>query len=271
MVKAHLLIIDPQEDFCNPNGALYVKNAEHDMTRLAAMIRRLGQKIDDIHVTLDQHHLVDVAHPAFWKDSSGKHPNPSTMISHKDVIDGVWSPVIASATRRMMDYTKALEDSGRYPLCVWPPHCLIGSQGAIVVPEVMDALNEWAAGGPAIVDFVSKGSNIWTEHYSAAKAEVPDPNDPTTQLNTRLVSTLEEADLILVAGEAGSHCLANTVRDIADAFSDESIIAKMVLLEDATSPVVIPGVIDFTQAQEDFVKELTAKGMQLSKTTEILV
>ena len=68
--KVELLIIDPQVDFCDPKvGALYVPGAEHDMNRLAAMIRRLNNKIDDIHVTLDSHHLIHIAHPIFWKDS----------------------------------------------------------------------------------------------------------------------------------------------------------------------------------------------------------
>ena len=115
-----------------------------------------------------------------------------------------------------------------------------------------------------MVDFVAKGSNIYTEHYSAVQAEVPDPSDPGTQINIGLIQTLDEADVIAIAGEAGSHCLANTVRDIADNFSDESI-KKLVLLTDATSPV--PG---FEQNQTDFINEMTARGMQLSTTTEFM-
>jgi nicotinamidase-related amidase len=110
---------------------------------------------------------------------------------------------------------------------------------------------------------VTKGSNPWTEHYSAVQADVPDPADVTTQLNTGLIKTLEEADIILVAGEAGSHCLANTVRDIANNFGDASYVGKLVLLEDATSPVPT-----FDKFQDDFVAEMTAKGMQLSTTVD---
>lgn len=32
-MKVHLLVIDPQKDFCNPNGSLFVTGADKDMDR----------------------------------------------------------------------------------------------------------------------------------------------------------------------------------------------------------------------------------------------
>jgi nicotinamidase/pyrazinamidase len=263
--KVHLVVIDPQVDFCDPNGALYVKGADDDTRRLTAMVRRVAGKLDDIHVTLDSHRLIDVAHPVFWKDSSGAHPAPFTIITAADVEEGRWTPVLPSLYRRMLDYVKTLEANGRYPLCIWPPHCLIGSRGHGVVPELQQALQEWEASRFAMVDYVTKGSNPWTEHYSAVCADVPDPADPGTQLNTRFVKTLMDADLVAIAGEAGSHCLANTVRDVAANFGDDSYVKRLVLLQDATSPV--PG---FEHFQEAFLKEMTGRGMQVSTTAEFL-
>jgi len=263
--KVDLLIIDPQVDFCDPKGNLSVPGADKDMERLATMIQRIGSKLNDIHVTLDQHHMMDVAHPAFWRGGDGKSPNPFTIITSQDVEKGIWTPSIPSLTKRMLDYTRALEKSQRYPLCIWPPHCLIGSPGAAVNPEVMAALNEWATKEGAIVHFVSKGSNIYTEHYSGVKAEVPDADDPSTQLNISLIQALEQADEILIAGEARSHCVANTIRDIADGFSDREYVKKFVLLQDAISPV--PG---FEKLQSDFVSEMTARGMKIASTVDIM-
>jgi nicotinamidase-related amidase len=263
--KVHLLLIDPQVDFCDPTGALFVDGAVEDMERVGNMIRRLGSKLYDIHVTLDQHHVMDVAHPKMWKGTDGVNPNPFTIITHQDVQNGVWTPVIPSLYRKMLEYTKGLEASGRYPLCVWPEHCLIGSPGAVLVQSVREPLNEWAVKEGCTIDFVSKGSNIYTEHYGAIMAEVPDPNDLTTQLNTKLVETIEEADMILLAGEAGSHCLANTTIDLADNFSDPEIVKKLHLLTDATSPVG-----GFEHLQEDFINKMTARGMNLATTTDIL-
>jgi nicotinamidase/pyrazinamidase len=264
-MRVELLIIDPQIDFCDPDkGALYVKGAEHDMARLSSMVRRVGSRLDDIHVTLDSHHLVDIAHPIFWRDSQGNHPDPFTLISVSDVETGKWAPTQPGLYKRALDYVQTLERNGRYVLCIWPPHCLIGSPGHAIVLELFAALQEWEKRF-AILDLVTKGSNIMTEHYSAVKAEVPDPEDAGTQINTRLIETLQQADLIAVAGEAGSHCLANTVRDIADSFGDDRAVSKIVLIEDATSPV--PG---FEKFQDDFLAEMTARGMRRSTTIDFL-
>lgn len=263
--NVQLVVIDPQLDFCDPGGALYVKGAEQDIHRLAAMVRRVAPKLDDIHVTLDSHRLIDVAHPIFWKDSGGRHPAPFTIISAADVESGRWTPVLPGLYRRMLDYVRALEANGRYPLCIWPPHCLIGSHGHTVVPELREALQGWEERRFAMVDYVTKGSNPWTEHYSAVCADVPDPADPGTQLNTRFIQTLMDADVVAIAGEAGSHCLANTVRDVARSFNDDACIRRLVLLEDATSPV--PG---FEALQDGFLQEMKARGMQVTTTRDFL-
>lgn len=263
--KIDLVIIDPQVDFCDPRGSLFVPGADRDMKNLSAMIKRVGKKLNDIHVTLDSHHCMDIAHPRFWKDSAGNNPDPFTRITIKDVENGKWTTAIPSLTKRGLDYVKALDTNGRYPLVIWPYHCLIGSDGYKVYPELFDVLFEWEKNEMAQVGYVTKGSNIFTEHYSAIQADVPDPSDPSTQLNTGLIGTLEEADIILVAGEASSHCLANTVRDIATNFSNADYVKKLVLLEDATSPV--PG---FEQLADDFLKEMKAKGMQVTTTKDFL-
>jgi nicotinamidase-related amidase len=293
-MKIELLIIDPQNDFCWPGidmsvlnkqdvitletfipsdiltpGALFVPGANDDMERLAKMIIRLKDKLDDIHVTLDSHHYVDIAHPIFWLDSTGKHPDIFTIISADDVKNGLFRTTNPQFQSRATDYVNSLQDNGRYPLCIWPFHCLIGTFGYAVYPALFDALKEWEKDF-AMVDYVTKGSNLWTEHYSAVKADVPDAQDPDTQLNMRLIDTLQNADIILLSGEAKSHCLANTVIDIADNFGEENI-KKMVLLEDATSNVPDPpGTTMFTDFGEKFVKDMMARGMQVSNTVDFL-
>src|SRR6266496_2589339 len=142
--RIELLIIDPQVDFCDPqHGALYVPGAEHDMKRLTAMIRRLRNQLDDIHVTLDSHHSIHIAHPIFWKDSRGNHPPLFTSIRSMDVEEGVWTPTVPGLYRRARDDVHKLDQNGRYALTVWPPHCLIGSPGHTVFPELFAALTEW--------------------------------------------------------------------------------------------------------------------------------
>ncbi len=263
--RVELLIIDPQVDFCDPQkGALYVPGAEHDMKRLADMIVRLKDKIDDIHVTLDSHHFVHIAHPIFWKDSQGNHPPAFTKITRADVEGGLWATTQPGMYARALEYVRKLEQNSRYDLTIWPPHCLIGSPGHAVFPELFAALLEWE-NRFAFVDYVTKGSNILTEHYSAVQADVPDPADASTQINTRLVQTLQNADIVAVAGEARTHCLANTVQDIANNFGDDSLVSKLVLLTDASSDIPT-----FEPHADAFLREMTNRGMQLSTTTEYL-
>jgi nicotinamidase/pyrazinamidase len=263
-MPVELLIIDPQIDFCDPSGALFVPGADADMARLARMVTRLAPKLADIHVTLDSHHFVDIAHPIFWKDAQGQPPAPFMVISAQDVETGRWTTAQPGMYQQALAYVQALAIHGRYPLCIWPPHCLIGSAGHAVVPELFLTLEKWEQRF-AVVDYVTKGSNIFTEHYSAIQADVPDPADPSTQINTALIQTLMNADMVAVAGEAGSHCLANTVRDIANNFGDDRLVPKIVLLADATSPV--PG---FEAFQEDFLREMTGRGMKISTTVDFL-
>ena len=234
-MKFQLLIIDAQNDFCDPNGALFVNGADKDMERLATFIDTSGDRFDDIHLTLDSHHLIDVGHPMFWVNSKNENPNPFTIISHSDVKEGRWVPIIPAWTSRMLDYTQSLEDNKRYLLCVWPEHCLIGTWGYSFVPIINKAVRDWERRNIAQAHLVTKGSNIFTEHYSAVQADVPDPLDPTTSLNIQLIETLRDSDRVCIAGEALSHCVANTVHDIANQFGDE--VKKIVIFEDCMSNV----------------------------------
>lgn len=263
--RIDLLIIDPQKDFCDPSGgALYVKDAEKDIFRIAKMISRIGNKLNNIHVSLDSHHLFDVAHPIYWKDSSGKNPDPYIQISHDDVKNGTWRTSLPSLQQRGLEYVKKLEENGRYPLTIWPPHCIIGSEGHALMPDLYNVLIDWEE-GLKIVDKVTKGSNPHTEHYSIIKADVIDPTDPSTQLNTRLIQTLEECDMIIVCGEALSHCVANTLRDIIKEFSDQSYAKKVVIMEDGCSSVE-----GFTDLGSAFMQEMIDLGVEINNTQNIL-
>ena len=270
--KIRLLGIDPQVDFCDgpANGALPVKGAWDDLTRLAAMVDRLGPKIDDIDITLDSHRTVDIAHPAWWVDSQGRNPPPFTLITAAQIEAGIWTPRNPGWRKRSLDYAKALEASGKYALFIWPEHCLIGSPGHAVHPLLFKALQNWEKTQFAMVNYVTKGSNPFTEHYSAIAAEVPDPSDPATLLNVGLIDALRDSDVILIAGQALSHCVRATVTDIADNIGAEHV-KKFVLLEDATSPVAaVPGGPDFPAIGRAFVEDMKRRGMKVSTTTDFL-
>jgi nicotinamidase-related amidase len=262
--KIDLICIDPQSDFCDPKGALFVPGATEDMVRLASMIKRIGPKLNKIHVTMDSHHVNHIAHPGLWVDKHGNHPKPFTLISVSDVETGIWSPVNIGWRGHFLEYVKTLEKNGRYVLCIWPVHCVIGTWGNSIFPAVSDALCEWEGSQVKNVDYIPKGSAWDTEHYSAVQADVPNPNDPTTQLNTGFIQTLQEADEIGITGEALNFCLANTLRDVFNNISPDEI-KKFVLLTDTCSNVP-----SFESLGENFIKEFTAKGMRTSTSVDYL-
>lgn len=271
MKKIHLLVIDPQNDFCDiSKAALPVPGANADMERLATLIGRIGRKLEDIHVTLDSHRLVDISHAIWWKDQNGNRPAPYTIISADDVRNSIWTSRIPAFRKRSLEYVESLESDGKYQLCIWPPHCRIATWGHNVHTALNDALQEWSDKEFAMVDYVTKGSNPWTEHYGAMQAEVPDPSDPGTALNTDFLRMLSEADIVLVAGEALSHCLKETVSQIADNIGEEHI-KKFHILTDCTSPIpAVPGGPDFPAISEAWLKEMEKRGMVLVKSTDFL-
>jgi nicotinamidase/pyrazinamidase len=257
--NSHLFIVDPQNDFCDPRGALYVDGAEKDMERLAAFVRRTKDRWSAIHVTLDSHHLFDVDHPIFWKDPRGNPPSPFTTISVADVETGRWTPAVPTLRDRMLRYVRDLDANGRYPLTIWPPHCLIGSWGHNVYAPLYEALLDWER-GLATIDYTLKGMNPYTEHYSVVQADVPDEFDPSTLPNRRLIEAVREADLVVVAGEALSHCVANTMRDLARHLGEHHV-GKVVLLRDCTSPVK-----GFEKEADRFLEEMTVRGMRTAES-----
>lgn len=263
MKKTQLLCIDPQVDFCVPGQPMFVTGADEDSKRLASLIHRSLDLFDDIRVTLDSHQPVHVAHAMCWVDQAGNHPPDFTIISVDDVVGNnpKWKAANPTWQNRQVEYVKALAAGGRYVLCIWPIHCQISTVGATVTPVIGEALRAWQDQF-AMIDFVTKGSNPFTEHYSVVRADVVDPTDPTTDINMSFIRRIQEADEILVGGQALSHCVANSVRDIAAEFGDEHI-KKIVLLEDACSSV--PG---FQSMADDFLKEMIPRGMRVAKTTD---
>lgn len=273
----HAVLIDCQNDFCDAvtdkdgNGAtLPVTGADADMGRIAKLINRIGHKLEDIHCTMDSHRQIDIAHPAFWMDQNGRMPNPFTFITDKDIEAGMWTPRNPQFRTRALAYTKALKATGKYTLCIWPPHCLIGTWGHNIHSEVNKALQAWSLKEFAMVDYVTKGSNPWTEHYGALMAEVPDPSDPGTALNTSFLDMLAQADIVVVGGEASSHCVKNTVVQIAENIGAQHV-TKFHLLTDCMSPVgAVPGV-DFPAIAKAWQQEMKSKyGMTLTTSDAFL-
>jgi len=270
-LKVHLVIIDPQKDFMDdPDSSLPVTGANEDMKRLSAFVDRCGKKLEDIHVTLDSHQVIDVGHPGFWRDQNGNKPSPFTMILHDDVKNRIWTPRNEKYRKRMLDYTAVLEAGKRYMAMVWPEHCITSTPGHNVQLNLREALVNWARLEWANIDYVTKGTNVFTEHYGALMAEVPDPNDPSTQLNTEFLNILSEADIVAIAGEALSHCVLATVNQIAENIGPEHI-KKFHILTDCSSPVgKVETGPDFPAIANAWLSDMEKLGMKLTTSKDFL-
>ena len=273
--STQLLLIDPQNDFCDlPDdwcptdprsgqritSALPVKGAHADMQRLAQFIRKSEPRIDRITVTLDSHQRYDVAHPSFWRKGDGSDMQPFTPLLAKEVRAGAYAPRDPRTLERVLQYMDTLESQGRYVLMVWPVHCVIGSWGHGVHADVLAACDDWQVSQRSAVRNVFKGMNPWTEHYSAIRAEVPDPQDPGTSLNRTLLTHLAAFDTVVIAGEASSHCVRATTEHIVQ----HSGMApdRLVLLTDCMSPVT-----GFEAAHDGLVQQMRDLGVRCTSST----
>ena len=279
--RSVLLIIDPQITFCIPGQEMYVggqsgSGAVEDNIRLCRFIYQNLSRITDIVVTMDTHKATQIFHPLFLVDERGNHPDPGTLITEDDVSRGKWrvSPAaISSGSGRDLDglqrylshYTKALSKGGRYSLIAWPYHAMLGGIGHAVVPAVEEAVFFHGIARQSSPQYELKGYHSLTENYSVLQPEVlEDENgNPLTHKNTELIDKLLSYDRLIIAGQAKSHCVAWTVDDLLTEIKnrDESLSQKVYLLDDCSSPVLIPGVLDFSQQAEDAYQRFSQSGM----------
>ena len=265
-MSKHLLIIDPQNDFCHPSGALYVEGAENDMTRLAAYIIKNLESIDNITVSLDSHHPMHIAHPIWWVNEAGEHPKPFTIITKDDVENGVWKAKLNSQVEYSKEYVNKLDEQGNYALCIWPPHCLIGSEGHSVYKPLFDALVMWENKNKRVVSYLHKGDELKTESYSVFNPEVA--TEESRNLWDFVESEIYPEDEVIVAGEASSHCVKSSVEDLVKFCTnlDKDWVNRLTLLTDCMSPV---GGLDlFKENADKFIKNVEALGGKLIKSTD---
>ena len=255
-----LLIIDPQYDFCDPNGALYVHGEDKDMERLADAIDVIKGDFDEMVVTLDTHNIIDIAHPIWWIDADGNSPAPFTIITSEDIKNNKWITRDPLNQEWSEMYVEVLDNEGKYPLCIWPEHCIRGTIGHTIYPRLNEALNNWERITNTPVKAVNKGENIYTEHYSAVKAEIKVSDDPYTDVNLNLIKELDRAELIFVAGQALSHCVANTVRDLMVHINPN----KFVLIRDTMSNVT-----GFEDMGDQFIQDFKALGGGITTTGDL--
>jgi nicotinamidase-related amidase len=264
--RVHLLIIDMQVDFCHDNGSLYVPGAQEDIRRLTEFIYRNGERITAVTCSLDSHLPFQIFHPAWWADEAGNHPDPFTIIKHEDLAAGKWRPLIAPAWS--ISYVKKLEEGAKKALVIWPYHTPIGGVGNALDQELWSAVIYHSIGRKSQPTWWTKGSIAQTEHYSIIQPEIPVPDHPQGGKSKAFLDMLEGNDIILVAGEAESHCVLETVEDLVEAFGGKpDVLDRIYVLKDCTSPVVHPAVDFHAIALAQFA-EYEKKGVHFINSTD---
>ena len=284
-----LLAIDVQNTFCIPEFELFVAGqsgmgAVADTVRLCEFVYRNLGKITTIVPTLDTHTATQVFHPIFWVNAAGEHPIPMTMISLDEVRQGKWrvNPSIAAtlaiAPEQVegfaLHYVNRLSQDGKYPLTIWPYHSMLGGIGHALVSAFEEACFFHTIARQCQTRFEIKGNNPLTENYSVLRPEVlvDGSGQAIAEKNFALIQLLLAYDAVIVAGQAKSHCVAWTVDDLLAEIQpiDPALVQKVYLLEDCTSPVVVPGVIDFTEQAETAYQRFAAAGMHIVRSTEAI-
>jgi nicotinamidase-related amidase len=260
------------------------KGAIEDNLRLSEFIYRNLGSITTIVPTLDTHTAMQIFHPIFWINSAGEHPIPAaTNITPDDIDKGVWkvNPAVAFSLNSSYEflekhayhYVKKLTQNGKYPLTVWSYHSMLGGIGHALVSAVEEAIFFHCIARNSQTQFEIKGDNPLTENYSVLRPEVMDSFDDIiiAEKNSFLIQQLLEYDAVVIAGQAKSHCVAWTVDDLLTDIQlvDASLAKKVYLLEDCTSPVVIPGVVDYSDAANAAYMRFANAGMNVVKSVDL--
>ena len=287
-IKIALIAIDVQNTFCLPDFELFVggrsgMGAVEDTRRLCEFIYRNLGSISTIVASLDTHRVMQVFHPVYLIDENGQHPAPLTLISHDDVLQGRWrfNPAIApslgvspqAGQQQLIYYTLQLKESGKYDLTVWPYHAMLGGIGHSLVPALEEAIFFHTIARSTQASFILKGEYASTESYSAIGPEVLSGpgGEIIASKDDSFMRTVIEHDLVFIAGEAKSHCVASTIADLLEQIRafNPGLARRVCLLEDCTSPVVVPGVIDYTDQADAVFRGFALAGMRLLQSTEL--
>jgi nicotinamidase-related amidase len=288
--KISLLLVDVQNTFCIPGFELYVggtsgTGAVDDNRRLCDFIYRNLNVITQICPTMDSHQAMQIFHCIFLVNDKGQHPAPYTLITADDIEKGIWkfNPQLSSSLQidenygqeLLRYYVRQLKAGGKYDLTIWPYHAMLGGIGHALVAAVEEAVFFHSIARLSQPDFQVKGDNPFTENYSVLSPEVLEgpTGEEIAKKNIGFLRELLDFDAVIIAGQAKSHCMAWTINDLLNEIqiAEGKLSSKVYLLEDCTSPVVIPGVIDYTEQGNEAFRKFSDAGMHVVRSSDPIV
>jgi nicotinamidase-related amidase len=287
--KLALIAIDVQNTFCLPGFELFVggrsgTGAVDDTRRLSEFIYRNLGSITSIVATMDTHQAMQIFHPIYLVNAQGEHPGPMTLVTNEDIQQGRWmfNPQVAKSLgirvetgqKHLLYYTRELKECGKYDLTIWPYHAMLGGIGHALVPSLEEAIFFHTICRNTQPSLTLKGQSAYTESYSAIGPEVLTGADgqKLARKNESFLQMVIENDIVVIAGEAKSHCVAFTIDDLLAEINayDNRLANKVYLLDDCASPVVVPGVVDYTDQADTAYQRFAQAGMHLVRSTDDL-
>ena len=161
------------------------------------------------------------------------------VVSAADVERGVWGAADpAKSSRRSSTYVQRARGEGRFQLTIWPYHAMLGGIGHALVSAVEEAVFFHGIARDARPPSRSRGT---TRTPSTTRRSGPRSAAGGTRRS--IAAARAASTTVVIAGQAKSHCVAWTIEDLLDDVPAE----RVYLLEDCTSPVVVPGTVDFTE------------------------
>jgi nicotinamidase-related amidase len=285
--RLSLLLVDVQNTFCIPDFELFVGGASgtgavDDNRRLCEFIYGNLGTITEICPTMDTHQAMQIFHSIFLVNDKGAHPEPFTLITLEDIEQGEWkfNPEVSASLNidetygqeYLRHYTRQLKEGGKYDLTIWPYHAMLGGIGHALVSAVEEATFFHGIARHSQPDFQVKGENPLTENYSVLSPEVleDEMGEQIAEKNVGFIKKLLEFDAVVIAGQAKSHCVAWTIDDLLREIevADKKLAEKVYLLEDCSSPIVIPGVMDYTEQAAAAFQRFADAGMHIVRSTD---
>lgn len=262
-----VVLVDYQHDFVDPTGTLYVPGSQEDIARFLTWFYANAHRITSVYASLDTHLPIQIFYSSWWKNpETGEHPQPFTVITVEDAETKKWVPV--HEPEWSVRYVHQLQQQAKKDLMIWPYHTMEGALGHMLAAPLSEAIAWHSAARDSQPTYVEKGRNPRTEFYGIFGAEVPDPADPETALNVKLMEAVMRHDKVYIAGEAKSHCVLETERQLIGHFAGQpELLQKIHVLRDCSSSVQHP-VIDFDAMAEAELKKMEQQGVRMVRSTE---
>ncbi len=270
-----LTVIDQQKTFCLNDGELSIAPASvSDTVNLCNFIYKNMRVLSDLILTLDTHYLFQIFHPLFWIDGYGNHPPGFTVVLPGDIgkrifVNPEMAYILLGDQKYLpwlqsyaLHYTEELTRSGKPPLVVWPVHARLGSPGHALVPALQVAVDFHDVARWSRSQYRIKGDLPLSEYYSPFGTEVTRAHDGVIvgEESDKVVEDLLKYEVLVIAGEAESHCLRAAIYDILKKIQkqDPKLAERIYILGDCTSSV--PG---FEQQGKDAIEDFKKHGMHV--------